>query len=242
MSTVFISHASKDEELVDELFDLLQLGCNLDYDKIFCTSIEGADIRTGEDFVQWIEENLDDSDLVILLVTANYLNSKFCLAEMGAAWALEKNVFPIVTPDQERDIGAVMTRTQTADLDSSGLDDLRDQIIEHHTSAGQSTGRWSSKKEEFLNRLSGILEDLPEPDSVSQERLEEERQKVQGTREINQDLQEKNERLERQIDMLEEAKDEEEVSKIRSQTIPERDRYNGIVDSVKDDLEELGSV
>lgn len=242
MPKVFISHASKDEKLVDEFFDLLQLGCNLGHDDIFCTSIEGADIRIGEDFVQWIEENLDESDLVVLLVTANYLDSKFCLAEMGAAWALGKNVFPIVTPDQERDIGAVMTRTQTAVLDSTGLDDLRDQIIEHHSSVGHSTGRWISKKEDFMNELPDILEDLPEPDSVSQQRFEAERKKAQGAKEIYKELQDKNERLEKRIDMLEEAKDAEEVSRIKSQTIPERDRYDEMVESVKDDLDDLTSV
>lgn len=90
MGIIFISHALADKPVIDDLFDLLQKGCSLRVPEIFCSSVEGAGIKTGEDFVKWVHANLVSSDLVILFLTPNYYASNFCIAEMGAAWAFKK--------------------------------------------------------------------------------------------------------------------------------------------------------
>ncbi len=45
--SIFISHTSKDKELVDKLVDLLTSGCGVDPNIILCTSLEGKDGRIG---------------------------------------------------------------------------------------------------------------------------------------------------------------------------------------------------
>jgi hypothetical protein len=130
MPSIFISHASADKPIIDHFFDLVQTGCNIRLEDIFCTSIDGAGIETGSEFVDWIHRHIHFADLVILVVTPNYFASKFCVAEMGAAWALERNVFPMILPNMPRDIGAVMIGRQTAVIDQGGLDDLRDRDYE----------------------------------------------------------------------------------------------------------------
>lgn len=94
---IFISHSSKDKELVLMFVDLLVQGFHIDYDDIFCTSMDNA-LRVGEDFIKSIKENLLDSEIVLFLVTQNYIDSKFCIMEMGAAWAFKDNIFPIIVP------------------------------------------------------------------------------------------------------------------------------------------------
>lgn len=94
---IFISHSSKDKELVLMFVDLLVQGFHIDYDEIFCTSMDNA-LRVGEDFIKSIKENLHDSEIVLFLITQNYICSKFCIMEMGAAWAFKDNIFPIIVP------------------------------------------------------------------------------------------------------------------------------------------------
>lgn len=94
---IFISHSSKDKKLVLMFVDLLVQGFHIDYDEIFCTSMDNA-LRVGEDFIKSIKENLHDSEIVLFLITQNYIDSKFCIMEMGAAWAFKDNIFPIIVP------------------------------------------------------------------------------------------------------------------------------------------------
>jgi len=105
MAILFISHSIADKLVIDDLFDLLQTGCDLRREDIFCISVEGAGIKTGEDFVDWIQDKLETSNLIILFLTENYYASRFCIAEMGAAWALKSDVFPLVVPGMDRDPG-----------------------------------------------------------------------------------------------------------------------------------------
>lgn len=100
---IFISHSSKDKELVLMFVDLLTQGFHIDYDEIFCTSMDNA-LRVGEDFIKSIKENLHDSEIVLFLITQNYIESKFCIMEMGAAWAFKDNIFPIIVPPLDYNI------------------------------------------------------------------------------------------------------------------------------------------
>lgn len=100
---IFISHSSKDKELVLMFVDLLTQGFHIDRDEIFCTSMDNA-LRVGEDFIRSIKENLHDSEIVLFLITQNYIDSKFCVMEMGAAWAFKDNIFPIIVPPLDYNI------------------------------------------------------------------------------------------------------------------------------------------
>ena len=51
---IFISHSSKDKELVMMFVDLLTQGFHIDYNDIFCTSMDNA-LRVGEDFIKSIK-------------------------------------------------------------------------------------------------------------------------------------------------------------------------------------------
>lgn len=94
---IFISHSSEDKELVLMFVDLLTQGFHIDKNEIFCTSLDNS-LRVGEDFIKSIKEELHDSEIVIFLITSNYISSKFCIMEMGAAWAYKNNIVPIIVP------------------------------------------------------------------------------------------------------------------------------------------------
>ncbi|MGE7129550.1 toll/interleukin-1 receptor domain-containing protein [Lysinibacillus xylanilyticus] len=96
-SKIVISHATVDKPLVEAFIDFLRLGLSLDRKDIYCTSISGT-IPTGVKFVDHIKEHIEGAQLVPLLLTENYFKSKFCLAEMGAVWMINKNIYPIIIP------------------------------------------------------------------------------------------------------------------------------------------------
>ncbi|HLG35849.1 MAG TPA: toll/interleukin-1 receptor domain-containing protein [Bacteroidia bacterium] len=156
VSKIFISHASKDKKLVDEFVNqILILGLKVKEDDIFCTSIEGLDIETGEDFRNHIKEKLQDTRLVILLITPNYKESEMCLNEMGAAWALDRKIVPIIIePINYENVGVLMKVKQIGKLnDSVFLDKLKDNEIEKLKLNFEKikTARWSKFKSDFID-------------------------------------------------------------------------------------------
>lgn len=127
---IFISHSSKDKELVLMFVDLLVQGFHIDYDEIFCTSMDNA-LRVGEDFIKSIKENLHDSEIVLFLITQNYINSKFCIMEMGAAWAFKDNIFPIIVPPLDYNILNDTPLKITQSIILSDAEDLFKKLYEY---------------------------------------------------------------------------------------------------------------
>jgi hypothetical protein len=241
-SAIFISHAAADKELIDKFFDLLQLGCEFRTEDIFCTSIDGAGIQIGADFVAWIDKSLTKSKTVILMISENYLNSRFCIAEMGAAWALDKNVFPIIIPPVPRAVGGVLHSTQSARLNEQGLDDLRDILIKHHQDTVITTARWTAKKDEFLEKLPALLEQLPQAKMITAELFEKEKVKTQGYRELLESEQEKTADLQKLVDKLKPLKDVEAVKEIIRESQPENERYEKFTSDLIEQLSGLSNV
>lgn len=127
---IFISHSSKDKELVLMFVDLLVQGFHIDYDEIFCTSMDNA-LRVGEDFIKSIKENLHDSEIVLFLITQNYIDSKFCTMEMGAAWAFKDNIFPIIVPPLDYNILNDTPLKITQSIILSNAEDLFKKLYEY---------------------------------------------------------------------------------------------------------------
>jgi hypothetical protein len=171
---VFISHCSADKVLAEKLVDiLLNNGCNVGSDRILCTSLEGMGIPAGTDsFIQFLQEQIQGAKLVILLLTENYFASIFCVCEMGAAWGMGLNVFPLVVPPLSKsDLHGVLKVAQASDiLEAASLDELRDVVRDNLTSSVK-TARWNLKRDEFLKEARKIISKLPKPAKVDRSEL-----------------------------------------------------------------------
>lgn len=93
----FISHSSKNRDLVSLFVELLNTKLGVADNDIYCTSIQNQ-VKLGKNFIQDIQNNLVDAEVVFFLITEEYLSSIFCLMEMGAAWAYKDNIIPILVP------------------------------------------------------------------------------------------------------------------------------------------------
>jgi hypothetical protein len=242
MASIFISHAVADKPLVDNLYNLLQTGCDIRSDDLICTSIDGAGIKTGEDFIGWIKEKLKNADFFILVVTPNYFASKFCMAEMGAAWALEKKVFPLVIPNIPREIGVVMLGKQTAEMSNAGLDELRDEIAKIFPEAGRSTPRWNVQKQGFIGEMPKMLAELPAPNLVERIAFNDEQEKVTASLELIHELKMQIAGLNEQIAVLETLKDKDAVQEIKIKSLPPEDQYTALLEQIGEELSGYSAV
>ena len=97
MPLLFISHSSKDEDIVKQIVTLLQtLGFNKT--NLFCSSIEGYGIDVGDDIYDTLRSKFKEYNIYVLFVLSeNYYASPACLNEMGAAWILQSDYFVILS-------------------------------------------------------------------------------------------------------------------------------------------------
>jgi len=154
--SIFISHSSKDQEIIDLFVEkILRLGCGIEDNQIFCTSIEGLGIRTGDDFREHIKSKLKQSDYSFIMISNNYRQSEVCINEMGASWALDdlkvkQFIFPKLGFDS---LGLLMNVQQASKLnDSSALDELYEELkLEYKTNI--KITRWNKQKNDFLNAI-----------------------------------------------------------------------------------------
>lgn len=152
---VFISHSSKDEELVRDFVNhILCLGVGLNPDDIFCTSIEDMTMRNGEDIRKHIYENIRSAEYSFLLISDNYKSSEVCINEMGAVWAYDANVKLYLLPNTNFDKIGWLCDTRKAEklTDSIALDSLYKEMIEHF-SLHDNFIHWSQQREMFLRRV-----------------------------------------------------------------------------------------
>ena len=108
---IFISHSSKDKAIVTKFTNEILILClGAENAKIFCTSIEGLGINSGEDFRARIKRELEEAQIVIQIISKDYKASEVCLNEMGAAWVLAERVIPLIV-DGGYDVGFLHNTT-----------------------------------------------------------------------------------------------------------------------------------
>ena len=132
---IFISHSSKDRDIVNGFIkEILKIGCGFKDSDIFCT-LDPTVIRTGDDFREKIVENMKSCDFILLFISENYMKSEICHNEMGAAWALEsKRILPFVLPDFTfSQMGFLNVVKQGASItDKRKLDEFYNEICEYY--------------------------------------------------------------------------------------------------------------
>ena len=242
MPLIFISHSSADAPFAKKLFNLLRTGCDLRLADISCSSVEGAGIETGEEFIAWIQEHLATAGLVLLVLSDNYYASTYCLAELGAAWALKRPIFPLALPSVDRDPGVVFLGRQSARVDRAGLYSLFDRIGDLYPPAKKSVKHWNGEAELFLDEMVDVLTNLPEPNTVSRTALERVEAKAEAAvkRIKTQDV--AMETLRAQIQDLESAVTTSDVNEVRRKYAPAIEAYEAAVEEMQDNLRPLSRV
>lgn len=156
---IFISHATADKEIVELLIDVLE-DIGLKSNQIFCSSFEGYGIPLGDDFLNRIKHELASDVLVLFIITNNFYESKVCLCEMGAAWALSKGHIPIVVPPLSySDIQGVIPLTQGLVInDVPKLNSLKEKLeVDFKIQEKISANIWERKRKKFVESLNKYI-------------------------------------------------------------------------------------
>ncbi|ASA25660.1 toll/interleukin-1 receptor domain-containing protein [Paenibacillus donghaensis] len=247
MPKIFISHAVKDAELVIRPFiDMLVMGLGVDREEIYFTS--GGDIPTGANFPEHIKTNINSAELVIMILTENYMDSDFCLNEMGAAWANNQNIYPIVIPPTSYKIldrSALRGVTNVLMATEDDLPKLRDELEGKNLNGRIRSGEYRTRGKQFLESIEKYNEQRQKegPFSVPVKVFS----KLQNQlKELEVELEEKIDECDAKDDLIEELKklkDQTAVKHvIRSHNTDESEELQELIDDTKSSLDQLDSI
>jgi tetratricopeptide (TPR) repeat protein len=127
LARVFISHSSKDETQASGLITWL---ASVGFEQAFLDFDKHAGIAPGEDWERRLYHELERAQAMILILTSNWFESKWCFAEFTQGRALGKAIFALIeAPTGETSI--VSSDIQHLDLTANleeGLERLRREL------------------------------------------------------------------------------------------------------------------
>ncbi len=157
MISVFVSHSVKDCFIAKSFVKhILNLGLGIENKEIRCVSAPSNKIPPGRDWRNSLQKDIKSCKVIFQIITQNFLESKFCQYEVGAAWLSEAYIFPlIVDPISFSDAGALIEVSEIVKInDSSGLDRIKDILCSEEGLTLKcklvSTTEWNSSKEWFI--------------------------------------------------------------------------------------------
>jgi TIR domain-containing protein len=132
---VFLSHATPDRQSARKLTDLLSRVPGV---RVFATEM----LVAGGDWRSELRGELSNCDLFVFFLSSESVDSPWILAEIGAAWAMEKPIVAVVTdsgllskiPIDLRDTPTV----SYADLEKP---DAVNRILEAHVRTAEAPAR-----------------------------------------------------------------------------------------------------
>jgi TIR domain len=158
---IFVSHAAIDKDSAHDLVDFLQLGMGVHPDRIFYSSMPGS-IPVGVDFVDHILKELKDAKLVLCLLSQAYIESQFCIAELGAArMAAFKDPTKVfcftclIEPLDYKKLGGMLVGVQSGMIAERAVQaDLREvtrKVFKNPTFIPEKN--WIASQEKFIDKL-----------------------------------------------------------------------------------------
>ncbi|MBX4163363.1 toll/interleukin-1 receptor domain-containing protein [Priestia megaterium] len=242
---IFISHAVKDKELVETFVDdLLNSGMDISSRDIFCSSLSGMGIPSGKNFVEYIKEQIQSPEVVIVFFSKAYINSQFCMSELGATWVLAHNMLPVIIPPLTHDdIKGVLTGIQVDRINDGteltrfmeGLKDIFQIDI--------SFSKWERKRTQFSEKLPQLLEKISYEDNVHFKEYQLLEKKYNDAQQEIIDFEKSIGEKEELIQKLKNCKDKEEVEQIvDSESKPAEEHFSHLISKVNDSLGRLPDI
>jgi len=148
---VFISHAAADEKLATALVDCMFSCMVLDDDEVRCTSVAGHKLPIGGDAATILRDELDNTSVVVGLLTRNAIISSWVLFELGSTWGAQKKIQPLLGDDIDyKDLPGPLSGSHVGKL--SDKNDLT-QFFGELSSAIDAKPRSPAKIEAAISKL-----------------------------------------------------------------------------------------
>lgn len=156
---VFISHASENIGIIREFIDLiLKNGLGLSDENIVCTSLEWTTVSLGDNIPAYIHKNIEQSSVVLSMVSQAYKDSKPCQNEVGAAWALKRKPISIILPDADfSELGWLVNLDKAGRIDDADfLNHLQVDLCNRLGIQAKTALHWSPCVKRFLENIKKV--------------------------------------------------------------------------------------
>ncbi len=129
MPAIFVSHSSRDPAIAEDIRVWLK---GLKFDEVFLDFDKHSGIGAGENWEKRLYEELARCHVVMLVLTPNWLESKWCHAELTIARALGKVVLPVICSpiDNARTVLPQVQAVDLIDWKQDGFDRIRLRLDE----------------------------------------------------------------------------------------------------------------
>lgn len=164
---IFISHSSKDKEIIKLFIDyILEKGLGLKDEDIACTSFESTGVNPGDSIPLYIKKNIKGAKICLAMVSKNYKSSEVCMNEVGAAWALNNSPIQIVLPGTEfNELGWLLNTDKAIKIDDNDcLDSLEEKLCQSLGIQIPTARHWNPCTKDFLKSLRIIIKTCNDED------------------------------------------------------------------------------
>lgn len=156
---IFISHSSEDIDYVKEFVNLLEtLGFN-SRNQLFCSSLPGYNIPTGENIYDYLKKQFNKQLYVICLLSENYYSSPACMNEMGATWVKSKDCTAILLPEFKYSQlkGAIdASRIWFGMCEKDRINELKEKLENEFNINKIEYSKWQSKLDDYITNIDEI--------------------------------------------------------------------------------------
>lgn len=151
---IFISHTTRQEELVQRLVAVFESAFSVHPGEIRCTSLPGYGFPISSNVTSQLRTEIEQAEIVIGIITPDSIQSNV-LFELGAAWGFQKSIFLLLASGATVDnIPSFLTQLNSIILtDIRRCYELIDQLM------GQTTVQ---KKENVNVIVAGAIQKLVE--------------------------------------------------------------------------------
>jgi hypothetical protein len=111
---VFVSHSSRDFELVEAFVELLLAAMPIRRGEIRCTSVMGCRLSGGADPADALVDDIRSCSVFVGLITDDSAAAPYVLFELGARWGNRGRIFPVLGPGANYDLLPGPVRTLNA--------------------------------------------------------------------------------------------------------------------------------
>jgi hypothetical protein len=158
MKKFFVSHSSKDIDVVEKVIDILE-AIGVPSSQIFCSSFEGYGVKLGSDFLETIKKELDAEVLVLFILSSNYYSSAISICEMGATWIKTNEHIPILIPPfNYEDIKGVIPTTHGMKINEKAkFNSLKEKIENFIGIKPINISIWERRRNKILKEIKQVL-------------------------------------------------------------------------------------
>lgn len=241
---IFISHAATDKAIADRVVDLLNTAMGIDVQNaVFCTSLEGLKIPPGKDFKDFVKDQIQEPQIVVLLISQNYLASQFCLAELGASWAMSHRIIPfLIPPVTFDDMKAVLTGVHALRIEDAADWNEAFAVFREILKIDPNVNRWERKRDEHLHAITELIPKQPAPPLISLAKFAALQKKAEAANAEIKELENRNRELAQLTERLKKTKDAREVAQVELDGLPAAKKFQKLLAEAKRQLAPLSHV